>query len=56
MRKDKKEIEEKGHSLPKHEKDVLKKVYQKNQNRLQSEAVDSLLYNLAKGGNKNGKR
>lgn len=55
MRKDKKELEIKGHSIPKHEKDVLNKVYKKNQNKIQSDTIDSLLYNLVKGGKKDGK-
>ncbi len=39
-------IEIEGHSIPKHEKDIVSKVYRKYKNRIGTDAVDSLLYNL----------
>ena len=39
-------IEIEGHSIPKHEKDIVPRVYQKYQDRLGTDAIDSLLYGL----------
>lgn len=39
-------VEIEGHSIPKHEKDIVSKVYQKYKDRIGTDAVDSLLYNL----------
>lgn len=40
-------IEIEGHSIPKHEKDIVSRVYQKYKDRLGTDAIDSLLYGLA---------
>ena len=39
-------VEIEGHSIPKHEKDIVSRVYQKYKDRIGTDAVDSLLYNL----------
>lgn len=39
-------IEIEGHSIPKHEKDIVSRVYQKYKDRLGTDAIDSLLYGL----------
>ncbi len=39
-------VEIEGHSIPKHEKDIVSRVYQKYKDRLGTDAVDSLLYGL----------
>ena len=41
-------IEIEGHSIPKHEKDIVSRVYQKYKDRLGTDAIDSLLYGLLK--------
>lgn len=39
-------IEIEGHSILKHEKDIVSRVYQKYKDRLGTDAIDSLLYGL----------
>ena len=39
-------VEIEGHSIPKHEKDIVSRVYQKYKDRLGTDAIDSLLYGL----------
>ena len=39
-------VEIEGHSIPKHEKDIVSRVYQKYKDKIGTDAVDSLLYNL----------
>lgn len=53
-------IEIEGYSIPKHEKDIVSRVYQKYKDRLGTDAIDSLLYGLSKGSEyeepKNGRK
>ena len=39
-------VEKEGHSIPKHEKDSVSRVYQKYKDRLGPDAIDSLFYGL----------